>query len=144
MDRAVNPVPFPENPEASRRGLGRLKSSFSEVHSFAERNGINFFEIVYHLVAKIPRGKVATYGQIAAMISTPRAARIVGFALSVLPRDTHVPWQRVVNGKGMISIENLALPKSLQAQHLQKDGVEVKFKNGNYFVDLRKYLWKHT
>lgn len=101
---------------------------------------MNFFEKVYTLVAKIPRGRVATYGQIAAMISSPKAARIVGFALKNLPPRTHIPWQRVVNKDGMISIENLNFPKEEQAKRLQQEGIKVKFEGGNFWLDLNKYL----
>ena len=105
---------------------------------------MNFYQEVYKLVKKIPRGKVSTYGQVASIISTPRAARIVGFALKNIPdyNPEHIPWQRVVNSRGMISIENLEAPKSLQAELLKKEGVKVtQDKLGNYWIDLTKYLW---
>ncbi len=100
---------------------------------------MNFYQQVYQIVKKIPKGQVATYGQIAGLISTPRAAQVVGFALRVLPAD--VPWQRVINSHGMISIENLNCPKSLQATLLKKEGVRITFQEGNYWVDLKKYQW---
>ncbi|MDP3993621.1 MAG: MGMT family protein [bacterium] len=102
---------------------------------------MNFLERVYEEAGKIPKGKVLTYGQIASLISTPRAARIVGFALRQLPPDTKIPWQRVVNGRGMISIENMNFPKTEQARRLQGEGIEVVLRDGNYWVDLKKYLW---
>ncbi|HAH04650.1 MAG: methyltransferase [Parcubacteria group bacterium GW2011_GWA2_43_17] len=101
---------------------------------------MNFYQKVYQLTKKIPQGKVATYGQIAAIISTPRAARVVGYALAALPQD--IPWQRVINSQGMISIENLNCPKKLQADLLRLEGVEIISRDGNYFVDLKKYLWQ--
>ena len=101
---------------------------------------MNFYNSVYHLVKKIPRGKVATYGQIASLISTPRAARVVGYALRRSPTD--IPWQRVINSNGMISIENINYPKDLQAKLLRREGVKVIRKNENYFVNLSKNLWK--
>ncbi|MFH0952454.1 MAG: MGMT family protein [Patescibacteria group bacterium] len=52
---------------------------------------MDFYQSVYHLARKIPQGKVATYGQIAALITTPRAARVVGWALRTLPEGTNVP-----------------------------------------------------
>lgn len=100
----------------------------------------NFFEKVYKCISQIPYGSVASYGQIAAMAGNPRAARMVGFALSRLPADSKIPWHRVVNVKGMISIENLSVPKQEQATRLQKEGIEVKLKNGNYWVQGR--FWK--
>ncbi|MDP3741046.1 MAG: methylated-DNA--[protein]-cysteine S-methyltransferase [bacterium] len=103
---------------------------------------MNFQEKVYAIVAKIPKGKVVTYSQIAAMISTPRAARQVGMALSRLPQDSDIPWHRVINAQGFITIENLSVPKQEQARRLQKEGIKVVLKNGNYLVDLGRYLWK--
>ena len=96
---------------------------------------------VLEIINQIPRGRVATYGQIAALAGSPRAARIVGSILRDLPDQTVVPWQRVVNQSGMISIENLAVPKSQQAKRLQEEGIKVDFKDGNYWVDLKRYLW---
>lgn len=101
----------------------------------------NFFEKVYATVKTVPKGKVATYQQIATLITTPRAAQAVGWALRALPEHNDVPWQRVINSKGMISIENMRAPKPYQAQLLKKEGVKVTFVEGNYFVDLKKYLW---
>ncbi|MFA5107357.1 MAG: MGMT family protein [Patescibacteria group bacterium] len=103
---------------------------------------MDFYVAVTQLVKRIPRGRVATYGQIAGLISTPRAARVVGTALRHLPPD--IPWQRVINAHGMISIENLDCPKELQAQLLTGEGVMVKKQNGNYWVDLKKYQWQPT
>ena len=94
------------------------------------------------MVKQVPRGRVATYQQIAIAVSTPRAARMVGWALRALPDLHDVPWQRVINAKGMISIENLRAPKVLQVRILREEGIEVKEVDGNYFVDLEKYLWR--
>ena len=102
----------------------------------------DFVAKVIRLVSRIPSGHVMTYGQIASIISTPRAARVVGFVLRHLPQGSKVPWQRVINAKGMISIENISVHKSEQARRLQEEGIEVKFKDGNYWVDLRKHLWQ--
>ena len=101
----------------------------------------NFNDRVIRVIRGIPEGKVATYGQVAAVAGTPRAARMVGQVLRGLPSTSAVPWQRVINSRGMISIENLSVPKSIQAERLQKEGIEVIFKDGNYWVDLKKYLW---
>ncbi len=106
------------------------------------REQTNFYSRVYDVVRKIPRGRVATYQQVAMMVSTPRAARMVGWALRALPDGHNVPWQRVINAAGMISIENLRAPKSLQIKLLREEGVEVVEREGNYFVDLGKYQWE--
>lgn len=104
--------------------------------------GKDFFNRVYDAVRHIPRGRVATYQQIAIAVSTPRAARMVGWALRALPEGSGVPWQRVINSRGVISIQNLRAPKSLQARLLREEGVEVRTEAGNYTVDLDKYLWQ--
>jgi len=100
----------------------------------------DFYKQVYQLVRAIPSGRVATYGQVAALLGKPRGARLVGWALNTCPKD--VPWQRVINRKGMISIENLRASKALQAELLETEGVEVKLKDGNYWVSLDNYLWQ--
>lgn len=88
---------------------------------------------------KIPCGKVATYGQVAAILSKPRAARLVGWALAKCPSD--VPWQRVINREGMISIENINAPKELQAELLKKEGIKVVRRENNWWVNLNIYVW---
>ena len=100
----------------------------------------DFFEKVNQFVKKIPRGKVMTYGQVAAEIGYPRAARLVGWALSKL--SPGVPWQRVVNREGMISIENLQAPKELQVKLLKKEKVKVEKVRGNWYVNLDRFQWK--
>ena len=102
----------------------------------------NFYHSVYEIAQRVPRGRVATYSQVATMASTPRVARMVGWALRALPQGSGVPWQRVINSAGMVSIENLRAPKSLQIKLLRAEGVEVKQREGNYFVDLEKYQWR--
>ena len=102
----------------------------------------NFYQRVYEIVSKIPAGKVATYQQVATIAATPRAAQAVGWALRVLPDNTKIPWQRVINSQGIISIENLRFPKEYQAKTLRNEGIKVKLMDGNHFVDLKKYFWQ--
>ena len=100
----------------------------------------NFYEQVYAVVRRIPSGRITTYGRIAQMLGTPRAARAVGYALNAL-RDTqapNVPWQRVINGQGRISIVNRQVSAEKQAQLLRSEGVAV---DETLRVDLEKYLW---
>jgi len=105
---------------------------------------MNFFDIVTSLVKKIPKGSVATYGQIAVLAGHPRSARIVGWVLHQLEHeDLRVtPWHRVVNREGRISTTCEEHPPVEQAALLKKEGIIVKLKDGNYFIDLSKYLWK--
>ena len=79
---------------------------------------------IYAVVSRIPKGKVATYGQVAALAELPRHARLVGYALNILPESSRVPWFRVVNAKGMISARSNALGhEDLQRQLLEREGV---------------------
>jgi methylated-DNA-protein-cysteine methyltransferase-like protein len=99
---------------------------------------VNFSEKVFQITRNIPRGHVATYGQIAAVMGQPRAARTVGWALARSEPD--VPWHRVVNRHGMISIENIHVTKDTQARNLREEGIQVFEREGNYWVDLNVYL----
>ena len=78
---------------------------------------------IYAAVQRIPRGRVATYGQIAALADLPRRARQVGYALHALPPGSPVPWQRVVNARGEVSLPGLAGAR--QRELLAAEGVEV-------------------
>lgn len=104
--------------------------------------GRNFYFRVYNLVRRIPRGTVATYGQVAALLGTPRAARMVGWALNGLKPGTHVPWQRVINREGRLSIVNARATPDMQAALLRAEGVVVEERRGNFYVDLKKYGWR--
>ncbi len=105
---------------------------------------MNFFEKVYFNTRKIPKGKVASYGQIAALCDSPRAARQVGWALHVMSEDKtkKIPWQRVINSKGFISTTCLEHSADLQKILLEKEGVKVINKADLWWVDLDKYLWQ--
>lgn len=105
---------------------------------------LNFFQKVYRLTKKVPRGKVATYGQIAALIGSPRATRQVGWALHVLPDNLQkeTPWQRIINREGRISTTCREHTAKFQAALLRKENVKVVKKNESYFIDLDKYLWQ--
>lgn len=92
----------------------------------------DFTARVVAVVKAIPEGKVASYGQVAAAAGQPRAARMVGMILARRSQD--LPWQRVINRHGMISIENMQVTKDDQAELLRREGVEVKLVEGNWFV----------
>lgn len=102
------------------------------------------FSQVYAMVKRIPKGKVASYGQIAALIGAPKAAQMVGWALHQL--DVHpelkVPWQRVVNRFGEISTTCLEHSSDEQAYLLLSEGVKVKRLDGVWKIDLKKFGWK--
>ena len=100
---------------------------------------MSFFENVYEAVQLIPRGKVATYGQIARMIGAPRSSRAVGYALHANPRPGIIPCHRVVNREGRLAPAFAFGGPEIQAQLLESEGVEV---GEDFTVDLDVYLWK--
>jgi len=101
----------------------------------------NFFERVYLVVKRIPRGKVASYGQIAALLGHPQAARTVGWALHALASEpaTDVPWQRVINHAGRITIARAGLDAAFQRHLLEEEGVEFDARGD---VDMERCGWE--
>jgi methylated-DNA-protein-cysteine methyltransferase-like protein len=83
-----------------------------------------FFGTVYRIVRQIPRGKVATYGQIARLAGKPHAARMVGWAMSSSSPGDHVPWHRVVGAGGRLVITKAVEYFHFQKRLLQQEGVE--------------------
>ena len=100
---------------------------------------MHFYECVYALVRQIPPGKVVTYGQVAAMLGQPRAARAVGYALRFLPAGTDVPWHRVINHRGQISLRTPIESPLLQRLLLEEEGVVFDAEGR---VDLVVYRWQ--
>lgn len=99
----------------------------------------DFTDRVYALVRRVPRGRAVSYGGVAAMLGSPRAARGVGTALSALPPDTDVPWWRVVNRNGEISIKGDPGVAALQRRLLEKEGVAFD-RRGR--LDWEKHGWR--
>src|SRR5512139_2813052 len=97
-----------------------------------------FFAQVYEVVRRIPPGKVATYGQIARLLGHPRGARTVGWALHSIPEGSHVPWYRVINAQGAVSLEACAPGEATQRELLEEEGVAFD-EHGR--VDLKVYGW---
>lgn len=102
---------------------------------------LNFKQKVLKFVNKVPKGKVVSYGQVAAAIGSPRAARQVGWTLASLDGSgLKIPWWRVVNSKGYLSIRgNLQAEKQMQKAYLESEGVEV---SAELVVDMEKYRYK--
>lgn len=94
---------------------------------------------IYSIVAKIPRGKVATYGQIASLAGIPRHARQVGYAMHALPVESNVPWQRVINAKGEVSRRKWSEAHLLQRHLLEEEGV-VFDDDGR--VNFKRFRWR--
>jgi methylated-DNA-protein-cysteine methyltransferase-like protein len=100
-----------------------------------------FDEAVYGIVCAVPRGKVVSYGQVAVYVGLPRAARQVGWALRRCS-NKQVPWWRVINNSGRISIKgNFHADADLQRELLRKDGVEV---GEDFSIDIAKYRFEGT
>jgi methylated-DNA-protein-cysteine methyltransferase-like protein len=105
----------------------------------------NFYEQVYAVVRRIPRGQVTSYGRIAKMLGRPNAARAVGYAMHALqdsedqPEYANIPWQRVINSQGRISIVNREHDAHEQAELLRAEGIVV---SQDLKVDLNVYLWE--
>lgn len=93
---------------------------------------------VHALVRRVPRGRVISYGGVAALLGQPRAARGVGQALHALPDDTDVPWWRVVNRNGEISIRGVLHGAIRQRQLLRSEGVRFD-RTGR--IDWRRFAW---
>lgn len=95
------------------------------------------YERIYSIVRLIPAGKVATYGQIAAIVGDC-SARMVGYAMAALPAKSGVPWQRVINAQGKISLRADSQGNSMQRSLLESEGVHF---DADSKVDLRRYRW---
>ena len=98
------------------------------------------FELIYDVVKQIPKGQVATYGQVAALAGSKRWSRVVGYALHSNPDPEHIPCHRVVNRLGEVSKAFVFGGENRQIALLQSEGIEV---DGNR-VDLEKYGWKRV
>jgi methylated-DNA-protein-cysteine methyltransferase-like protein len=95
------------------------------------------YEIIWKTVKKVPYGRVATYGQIAREAGMEYQARLVGYALHALPRNLKIPWHRVINSAGKISLPGLSARR--QKVLLEKEGI--KFSPSGK-VNLKIYQWK--
>jgi methylated-DNA-protein-cysteine methyltransferase-like protein len=101
-------------------------------------NEIEQEQRIYAVIASIPRGAVVTYGQVADLAGMPRAARLVGRTVSKLPGDTRLPWHRVINANGKISMPRESLGFDRQKERLQEEDVVVT--NGR--IDLKEFRWQ--
>lgn len=98
-----------------------------------------YHERVYELVLRIPRGRVMTYGSVAAALGAPYDARKIGNIMSVTPSDSRsIPWHRVINAKGGVSTAGRTSPPDLQLRLLEAEGVVFNEKG---CCSLRVYGW---
>lgn len=104
-----------------------------DLQQYSER-----YQRIWRIVAAIPYGSVATYGQIAALAGIPRGARQVGYALHQTPEGMNLPWHRVINARGEISF-----PRDSEAYRRQRESLDaegVMFKAGR--IDLTEFGWR--
>ncbi|MBQ8337694.1 MAG: MGMT family protein [Oscillospiraceae bacterium] len=99
---------------------------------------MNTFEKIYEVVRRIPKGKVATYGQIAAMAGNPHWSQVVGYALHVNPDPSTIPCHRVVNRFGEVSPAFAFGGENMQIELLESEGVAF-LPDGK--VDMKNHLW---
>lgn len=92
---------------------------------------------IHQVVSRIPKGRVATYGQIARLAGLGGQARLVGYAMHALPAGTRVPWQRVVNARGEISLPGSSAAR--QRERLEREGVRFDARGR---IDLDRFLWQ--
>ncbi len=108
------------------------------MNSNSDTRTAGLFRTIYQIVRRVPAGQVATYGQIAALAGIPRAARTVGWALASLRSDDDVPWHRIVNARGAISLPP-GRGYEVQRALLEAEGVEFDSRGR---IDLERYLWQ--
>jgi len=97
------------------------------------------YQLIYSVVRRIPRGRVATYGQVASLAGLSGHARQVGYALNALPDGTVVPWHRVVNAAGRISTRATPGGELVQQLLLEKEGVRL---DGRGRIPLEQLRWQ--
>jgi len=102
---------------------------------------VSTHQSILAVVRRIPRGRVATYGQVAALAGLARQPRLVGYAMHALPSGTTVPWHRVINARGMVSIRSDGVASLSQRLLLEREGVQF---DGRGRVSLERYQWRPT
>ncbi|HUD20864.1 MAG TPA: MGMT family protein [Candidatus Saccharimonadales bacterium] len=101
-----------------------------------------FAEKVREIIRQVPRGKISTYGTIAALAGSPRSALFVGQILRRSGGD--LPWWRIVGKDGFITISNIEVPAELQVELLKSEGVKIKKTKTLYQADYPAYRWQPT
>lgn len=103
---------------------------------------MNFKDSVYKMVGKIPKKKLVSYGQVAAACGSPRAARQVGWMLRLLDGNNAIPWWRVINNTGTITIKgNFISTPLIQKQKIEAEGIPV---SDDFKIDLEKYRYYYS
>jgi len=97
---------------------------------------MSFKDKVISIVKKIPYGRITTYGSVATLAGLPRGARLVAGILHA--EEETLPWQRIINKDGFISIRGCHYTKDFQKKLLEQEGIEV---TADFMIDLKKYGW---
>ena len=98
------------------------------------------YERIYRAVRRVPRGRVATYGDIARLAGLERQPRLVGYALHAAPAGARLPWHRIVNARGGISLGRGVPGGDLEQRfRLEREGIEF---DANGRIQLSRYRWK--
>jgi methylated-DNA-protein-cysteine methyltransferase-like protein len=101
--------------------------------------GSNSYQRIYAVVRRIPEGRVATYGQVASLAGLAGHARQVGYALHALPKGTAIPWHRVVNADGEISLRSMPGSELVQQGLLEREGIRLDPRGR---VPLARVRWR--
>ena len=125
-------------PRSSARRPPPRRRAPARSRSAADDPVARLYDEMYAVVRRIPRGRVATYGQVAALAGLPNHARLVGYALHAVAESSTIPWHRVINAQGRISIRGSAAASVTQRLRLEQEGV--RFTGGR--VKLDAYGWK--
>ena len=99
------------------------------------RSGL--YDRIYAAVRRVPRGRVTTYGRVAALAGCP-SPRVIGYAMAAVPPDSDVPWQRVVNARGEISARRGGFGAEAQRALLEEEGVPFDARDR---IDLVRFGW---
>jgi len=99
---------------------------------------VNKETVIYTIIASIPSGCVASYGQVAALAGYPNNARLVGRLLKEMPKDSAIPWHRVVNSQGKISFAQGSAQYQTQREKLLSEGVTFN----NQRINMAKHRWQ--
>lgn len=94
---------------------------------------------IYEIVRQIPRGRVATYGQIADLAGLDGQARQVGYALHAAPSSLKLPWHRVINSRGEVSARTNGDSHELQRHLLEAEGIVFDARGR---IDMRTFQWR--
>ena len=112
----------------------------SQYGTMIDKNAGTAYADILETVKRIPRGRVATYGQVAALAGYPRGARLVGTVLQRAPATMRVPWHRVINARGTLSFPRNSEAYRLQRSKLEREGVRFNRER----IELARYQWRET